>query len=298
MTPNPLLKRLGFSENDRVVIFHLDDIGMCDATVNAYRQLLAQGAPMSASLMVPCPAFPAAATAAREANACAGLHLTLTSEWARYRWKALSTAEPSSGLVGEDGCLPPDLGTLIAHAPAEAVEQEVTAQIEHARQSGLRLTHLDSHMFALLEAPYWAVYVGLVFRHQLPVLLERMSPEQLVAAGVEREMAEGAAQMLAELEASGVPLVDRRLSSPLEKLEDRARHVEELIRALPRGLTHLVFHPAEDTPELRSICDDWQGRAGDLALLRSGLPWEVAREAGIHVIQYGAVHGTLRDLAS
>jgi hypothetical protein len=29
MRPNPVLKKLGFAPNDRLVILHADDIGMC-----------------------------------------------------------------------------------------------------------------------------------------------------------------------------------------------------------------------------------------------------------------------------
>lgn len=32
MHPNPSLKKLGFSNTDRLVIIHTDDIGMCQAS--------------------------------------------------------------------------------------------------------------------------------------------------------------------------------------------------------------------------------------------------------------------------
>ena len=32
---NPILKKLGYDENARVVILHADDIGMCQASVDA-----------------------------------------------------------------------------------------------------------------------------------------------------------------------------------------------------------------------------------------------------------------------
>ena len=39
MVPNPLLRRLGFSDTDRVAIIHADDVGMCQASVEAFKQL-------------------------------------------------------------------------------------------------------------------------------------------------------------------------------------------------------------------------------------------------------------------
>ena len=39
MQPNPVLKKLGFSDSDRLVILHTDDIGMCQASVTAFADL-------------------------------------------------------------------------------------------------------------------------------------------------------------------------------------------------------------------------------------------------------------------
>ena len=38
-TPNPVLKKLGLADNDRVAIIHTDDIGMCQASVEAFADL-------------------------------------------------------------------------------------------------------------------------------------------------------------------------------------------------------------------------------------------------------------------
>src|SRR5215213_3640757 len=54
MQPNPFLKKLGFSNNDRVVIIHTDDIGMCHASVQAFKDLWEFGTITSGATMVPC----------------------------------------------------------------------------------------------------------------------------------------------------------------------------------------------------------------------------------------------------
>ena len=41
MSASPTLARLGFSARDRVLVIHADDVGMCDATVEAFRDLTA-----------------------------------------------------------------------------------------------------------------------------------------------------------------------------------------------------------------------------------------------------------------
>ena len=76
MRANAILKRLGFSPNDRAVIIHTDDIGMCEASVSAYAALHESGLKISGSTMVPCSWFPHAAAycRARIENLRAFLH--------------------------------------------------------------------------------------------------------------------------------------------------------------------------------------------------------------------------------
>ena len=79
---NPYLKQLGFQADDRVVVVHADDIGMCHATLPAIDELMAFGLVTSASVMVPCPWFlEAASWHRRNPQFDLGIHLTLTSEW-------------------------------------------------------------------------------------------------------------------------------------------------------------------------------------------------------------------------
>jgi hypothetical protein len=39
MHPNPVLNKLGFSDTDRVAIIHVDDVGMCQASIAAFSEL-------------------------------------------------------------------------------------------------------------------------------------------------------------------------------------------------------------------------------------------------------------------
>ena len=60
MQPNPFLKKLGFTDHDRVVIFHADDLGMCQSGLAAFKEMIAVGLLSSGSVMVPCSWFPPA----------------------------------------------------------------------------------------------------------------------------------------------------------------------------------------------------------------------------------------------
>ncbi len=104
MTPNPLLKKLGYSDSDRLVIIHADDIGMCHASIQAYKDLWNFGTITSGAVMVPCAWFPAVAQMCREnPEMDMGVHATLNAEWDSYRWGPISTRDQSTGLMDADG---------------------------------------------------------------------------------------------------------------------------------------------------------------------------------------------------
>ena len=60
MTTNPFLNKLGFSNNDRAVIIRTDDISMCHAPVQTFKDLWALDTITSSAVIVPCLWFPVA----------------------------------------------------------------------------------------------------------------------------------------------------------------------------------------------------------------------------------------------
>jgi len=288
---NPFLRRLGFHANDRVLIVHADDVGMCSATVPAIAPLFAAGTVSSASLMVPCPWFPAAAEVCREMpEGDFGVHLTLTSEWRTYRWRPLSTSDAESGLIDRDGYLWNLRGAVAAHADAAAVRNEMRAQVAHARRAGVDVTHMDAHMLAAMDERYIAEYAALGRALRLPVLLVRDGLEQHnfddAACALARRVA-------AEWEADGLPLFDRvELMGLGPPAGDRLALAKQKIESFPRGtLGMLLLHPAVASPELEEIAPDWRARVADRdTFLRAELrDWLAATNT--HVVTYR----TLRD---
>src|SRR5512134_421435 len=125
MNSNPFLTKLGYSENDRLVILHTDDIGMCHASVQAFQDLWSFGTISSGATMVPCPWFPAVAQMCREnPDMDMGVHATLNAEWGGYRWSPLSTRDTSSGLIDEAGYFHQWQPAVYKNAKYEAVDAE------------------------------------------------------------------------------------------------------------------------------------------------------------------------------
>src|SRR5689334_1183946 len=240
MSENPLLKKLGFSAGDRVVVINADDVGMCQATLPAFFDLVDEGLLSSGSMMVPCPWFAEAARACRtRPTVDVGIHLTLTSEWDGYRWGPLSTRDPASGLVDDEGYFYRNQSMWRAPNP-QMIRAEMRAQVRHARQAGLDLTHLNCHMFAMLDPLLIGEYVGLGFNEALPVLMVRQP--QWVEILSER--------CIREWEEQGLPVFDHMRELYLHKTaEGRLQQALDVFGQLPTGLTYFMIQPATDTPE-------------------------------------------------
>jgi len=290
---NPALGKLGYDKRDRVVIIHADDIGMCHATVPALADLLDAGLISSAATMVPCAWFPAVAAFCRGAgDVDMGVHLTLTCEYRSYRWGPISTRDPASGLLDEEGYLHFGPDGVHAHATLEAAARELAAQLGRAQGAGIDVTHIDTHQVSVFHSRLLHAYTSLATETGLPLMLLRKDAAgwQALALALgltfDEETASLLAQSARELEAQGVPLVDHALTLPPDGNKDRVAQAKQAFSALPPGLTHFALHPAVDTPELRAIAPDWPSRVADYQAFTSRDLRDYVRRSGIQIIGY------------
>ena len=288
MHPNPVLKKLGFSNDDRVVIIHTDDIGMCQASVEAFADMVDLGLISSGAVMVPCPWFLEAAAYSRaNPDADMGVHLTLTSEWETYRWGPISTRNPESGLMDKQVFFHKSSEEVWAHADPEAAAVELDMQVSRALAEGMTLTHIDTHMGSVAHPSIIPGYVQLATKYGLPPMIPRMAEEVLMSSqGVDAETAQMVTGMVHMLEEIGIPLLDHLAGLELEDANDRLGQVKQILGALKPGLTHFIIHPSKDTPELRHITDSWDCRVADYETFMSEETRSFIKSEGIQVIGY------------
>jgi predicted glycoside hydrolase/deacetylase ChbG (UPF0249 family) len=284
------LKKLGFPEHDRVVIIHTDDIGMCQASVAALDELWPFGLISSASTMVPCAWFPHAAAWCREhPDVDMGVHITLTSEWDAYRWGPLSTCDPSSGMLDDEGYFPRASAPVQEKGDPACVQREMQAQIELAIRFGITPTHIDTHMGTMMHPKFLSDYLMLGLQYRIPAMMYRMNKAALCAHGLDAETADVMIRQLQMLEDAGMPLIDHIVGMPLDMRENHFEYARRAFDALPEGLTHFILHPSANTPELRTIAPDWRARVENLhTFLREDLRAYI-KQIGVHVIGYRAL---------
>jgi predicted glycoside hydrolase/deacetylase ChbG (UPF0249 family) len=176
---NPALEKLGFAPDARVVIVHADDVGMCHAANVAFWEDHAFGIVTCGAVMMPCPWVPEMAAWCRAyPDADVGVHITLNCEWDRYRWAPLSTRDPESGLVDDEGYMWRSVQGLYDHMDPDAAIAEMRAQIDQALAMGMDVTHIDTHMGSVIHPQLLPAYCpngGSILRW------ERYSPPRWIA---------------------------------------------------------------------------------------------------------------------
>ncbi|WP_226531198.1 polysaccharide deacetylase family protein [Microbacterium paraoxydans] len=300
--PSDLADRLGLAPGARAIIINADDFGMCHAANLAITDLLDAGRIDSATVMVPCSWSPEAlAFAASRTDLDIGVHLVLTSEWSRYRWRPLTGTATS--LVDAAGFFPVDVATVEQTASDEDVAAELAAQLQTALDAGVDVTHLDNHMGSVYGLMTGRDFLRPVFelaaRHGLPFRL----PRSMDGVGEDAALQATLDAAAAAADASGVVIIDRLWSHPFPLLgegtaqEETYEQVRDgfiaLLRAVPAGVTEIYLHPMVDDEELRSAVDFGAVKRGyELRLLRDPAVLQAIEDEALVRVGWRA----LRDL--
>lgn len=215
----------------KYLVVSSDDFGMCHSVNRGTVRAMREGVVSSTNLMVPCSWFPEAAVLARRHALPVGVHLCLTSEWDRYRWRPLTRA---TRLSDASGHFFESYDALGAQASLEELEPELelelAAQVSTALAAVGELTHLNNHMLSAF--PFDGVR-GLVQR-----VSERLARKYALPLTGE-VTPEGLVHFRAEHCCSGVP---------------HAVTWERLASFSEPGVYHLIGHAAEPAEELDALC--------------------------------------------
>ncbi len=270
-------ERLDLPPDARLLILHCAELGFCHAANQAVFQSLRDGIGTAASLLVPAPWAREAAAHYRGDDI--GVRLTLNAEHDLYRWGPITQA-PS--LLDGDGGFPRTPTDLWDHADLDEVRREARAQVERAVLWGFDVSHLDTHLDAMLLRPeFFDIYLELAVDFGLPL--------RMLGAEAEPNIGFPFRQLAA---AEGVLFADNFVTLPTRHPGEA---LLELLPTLEPGLTEVSLRPAVDTPELRAITGDWGERVANHIVLVDdrGLGQAIA-DAGVIPIGFRPLRDAMR----
>ena len=208
------------------VLLRLDDIGMNHSVNLAVEKVAATGMPFSVSVLFVCPWYQEAVEILKKhPHVTVGVHLALNSEWRNYRWGPVLGKGGVPSLVDSVGYFLPSRGEFLASKyDIHEVERELSAQVERALASGLKITYVDAHMGMAVATP------------QLREVQERVAKKYGLA--ISPHFGESYFSLW------GVPVSSKK-ATLLAHLADLKRDSVNLIEV----------HVAERTPEMEVIID-------------------------------------------
>src|SRR5713226_8484424 len=215
-------RRLGYPADARLLIINADDLGMCHAINAAILRSLTEGVVRSTTVMVPCPwALHALQLLRENPDIPFGVHLTLISDTANYRWGPLTSRDTVPSLVDESGYFYLDqrIPEFLAQAKLAEVEAEFRAQIETVLAAKLTPTHLDWHCLHMGGRPdIFDMTFGLAKEYGLALRV------------YERTLVD-------KMQRLGLPTDDHNMLDSFRlDIAGKSAHYAQLLRDLPVGL--------------------------------------------------------------
>jgi predicted glycoside hydrolase/deacetylase ChbG (UPF0249 family) len=275
-------ERLGWPAGTKAVIFHVDDAGMSHNSNMGAIKAIEDGVGTSLSIMMPCPWVPEIAAYVKDhPQVDAGLHLTHTSEWKKYRWGPVAGGAAVPGLVDTNGYLWPDVPDVVAHATGDEIEAEIRAQIDKALSMGIEPTHLDSHMGTCFAPQFIDRYVKVGIEKKIPIL---------IMGGHMQHIGEQAAAFKPLVMAiamqvwnAGLPVIDDLVTQPTsaKDYDQRKAQLIELLREMKPGITEIIVHCTVQTEVFSYISGSGPTREAELRLLTDPEVKEFIKKEGI-----------------
>ncbi|MBD3181907.1 ChbG/HpnK family deacetylase [Candidatus Poribacteria bacterium] len=257
-----LSEKLGYANHEKLLIIHADDIGLTSAANAGAFNAFEFNIVTCGSVMVPCPDFPEVAEYCREhPQVDMGVHFTLTSELENHRWGPVAPVDKVPSLVDEEGYMWGNLWDIKNNAESEEVEIELRAQIEKALENGIKPTHLDTHMGAILvRKDIFLIYARLAKEYDIPPLLVKFTPE-IVNRYIEHVTEREIELFYKIVQKARYPLLDNLILGVAgNTYEEKKAAYYARLRDLKPGVNQLIVHLGIDDDEVKDIDRNYMAR--------------------------------------
>jgi predicted glycoside hydrolase/deacetylase ChbG (UPF0249 family) len=270
----------------RRLIVNADDLGLHEGINAGVFHCHAQGIVTSASLCANGVAFDDAVRGVRSAPSLdVGIHLTVVGGEAPL-CPHLPTLAPSGRLPHTFSRLFRDLA--LRRVKAAEIALEMTAQVARVRDSGIAVSHLDSHQHVHLHPSILPLVIDIARRFGIRAVraARRVAPVRGVRAALLGLLS---GPGFRRVNAAGLRTPDTFVGADESGRLDEAR-LSRLIGGLRPGTSELLCHPGLGTTRIAAAYGDWGFRWDEETQALSGAP---AREA---LARAGVTLASYRDL--
>ncbi|MBC7646604.1 MAG: ChbG/HpnK family deacetylase [Pseudopedobacter sp.] len=269
---HPLFQNMGL-ENQKVLIWHHDDLGMTRGHNAAFLELAGKNHWTTGSIIF-CGEFAEdiARAVGQDPAFDVGVHLAIAGDFVPLTF--------GESLRDVDGRMWRSSEEAWSHLTVPDAEAEMRAQIERALELNVDITHLDSHMGTVFRPDILTVYLRLGFEFRVPVMLPRASNFPLPDA---------IKTLLGQIiESSPLPTLDRVVMGWEIPVEQKKAWYLEQLESLEPGIYPFLHHAARATGE-----NIWPGDVADFEAFQD--PDVVAALGECRHLTYREVRDAMRS---
>ena len=241
---NSIATKLGYNENDKLLIIHADDVGLSKSVNESTFESFKNNSITSAAIIMNTYEMEEGLKFAVEnPNFDFGVHLTVTSEWKYHKWGGILDKAETPSLHNSVNNFYWNKRKFVKNADLNEIKMELQAQISLANSMGLKPSHIDSHEGALFFDPnIFKIYIDLAIENDL-----------LAFVPIEASM-----HFNGELDKpKNAVIIDQfHMLHGGTEVEDIENFYFNVIRNLKPGLSQIIIHLGKDEPELKKITVD------------------------------------------
>lgn len=277
-----LQERLGYKKEDIVVIVNADDYGGSRTHTDATNELFEKTTYVkTATIMATNPDFERAAKIAVQKGYQIGIHITLTNEWQdKYPWTPVLSKEEVPSLYNKKGLLWATQKEIVENATLQDIEKEMEAQILKVIKSGIKITHMDAHMYIYYP---W-------FSKQIEDIADKLSKKYRIHRSVYFNSHPDDNKRYREMGRMTADQYFAFYGKPPKyewgNYKERLNKYVQLLDRLKPGVYHITIHPVLDNEEAKRVYPQWKARYADYKIWFSKEIKDIVKKRKIKFTDY------------
>jgi predicted glycoside hydrolase/deacetylase ChbG (UPF0249 family) len=280
---------------NKYLIINADDFGISDSVNRAIISLLSKDKISSASLMPNVSFYDDAAKWGAMNPDKVGLHLSLVNDDSKIKHRSISRRRT---LENEHGFLFEDMNYFRENAKRKDLKQEIKLQFEKLKNSGIRISHVDAHRYAIYPtySPILYMYLCKLCKkfNKVPMRWSRNGGYPIGEGIPNLCDSDNVAKFFASVsDFYGIPIPDYVFKFPYRNkfvnYEEKKAAFINMISNLPSGISEVHIHPAIETEELKGINPTWEERVQEYKLMLDDDILKAIDNAQVQVITYSDI---------
>lgn len=276
----------------KYLIINADDFGVSHSVNKAIIELLNKGRISSATIMPNVNNYDEAAEWAKNNSNNIGLHLTFLNDDCKGKYKSLSN---SKSITDEKGYLFADRMKFSKNLKLKEIKKEIDLQFLKLKESGINISHVDIHRYALYPTYNLLAYLYLCRKcnkeGKLPIRWSRNGSTN-VGDGIPSLCdSDNVAKFFSAVsDLYELPIPDFVFKFPYRNTfityEQKKEAFINMIRKLPEGISEVHIHPSVDSDEVRRMNPTWKERVAEYELMLDSDVERVIKEYEVELISY------------